>query len=160
MVLDIVLVVLGFCFLLGGLAGCILPAIPGPPLCYIALLLLEATPYADFSTRFLVITAVITVFVTILDYFIPIWSTRKWGGSKSGAIGAGIGLVIGLFFSPWGIILGPFLGAVAGELISGRDTDQALKSGLGSFVGFLLGTGLKLALCFVFAFYFVKELIV
>ena len=157
---DILLATLGGCFLLAGLAGCILPVIPGPPLCYIALLLLQATPYADFSTWFLLVTAAVTVVVTIVDYFIPVWSTRKWGGSRIGALGAMAGLIVGLFIPPWGIILGPFLGAVVGELIAGRDGNAALKSGFGSFVGFLLGTGLKLALCVVLAYYFVKELIV
>lgn len=145
---------------MAGLAGCILPVIPGPPLSYVSLLLLQATRFADFSTKFLLITAGITVAVTVLDYFIPIWGVKKWGGSKAGAAGAFVGLIVGLVVPPVGIIIGPFLGAVAAELISGRDTDAALKSGIGSFVGFLLGTGLKLTLSLVFAYYFVKELIV
>jgi uncharacterized protein YqgC (DUF456 family) len=160
MILDILLVVLGFCFLLGGLAGCILPAIPGPPLSYVALLLLQATRFAGFSVKFLLITATVTIIVTVVDYLLPVWGTRKWGGSRAGAVGSILGLVVGLFFSPIGIIIGPFAGAVAGELIAGRDTGTALRSGFGSFVGFLLGTGLKLAVSVVFTYYYIKELIV
>ena len=160
MVLDILLIILGFCFLFGGLAGCILPAVPGPPLSYIALLLLQATRFAGFSVRFLLISAVVTLIVTALDYFLPAWGTRKWGGSRAGAIGALLGLLAGLFFPPLGIIVGPFAGAVVGELISGRDSDAALRSGFGSFVGFLLGTGMKLTVCLVFSYYYFRELIV
>lgn len=160
MVLDILLVILGVIFLVGGLAGCVLPAIPGPPLSYIALLLLQPTDFANFSVKFLVIAAIITVAITVADYFLPIWGTRKWGGSRAGTIGSILGLLLGMFFSPVGIILGPFVGAVAGELIAGRDTGGALRSGFGSFVGFLLGTGMKLAVCMVFTYYYIKELIV
>ena len=159
MILDILLVILGICFLVGGLAGCILPALPGPPLSYIALLLLQTTRFGDFSVKFLIITAVVTIVVTVVDYLMPLWGAKKWGGSRAGIIGSAIGLVIGLFFLPVGIIVGPFAGAVVGELIAGRDSNAALHSGFGAFVGFLLGTGMKLAVSVTFTFYFVKELI-
>ena len=158
MVLDILLVILGIFFLVGGLIGCIIPAMPGPPLSYVALLLLQITRFADFSGKFLLITAIVTVIVTIIDYVLPLWGTKKWGGSRAGAIGSVIGLLIGLFFSPLGIIVGPFVGAVVGELITGRNTNAALRSGFGSFVGFLFGTVMKLTVCVAFAYYFVKEL--
>ena len=157
--IDIILIILGICFLVGGLAGCILPALPGPPLSYIALLLLQATRFGGFSVKFLIIAAVITIIVTAVDYLLPLWGAKKWGGSRAGIIGSAIGLVIGLFFLPIGIIVGPFAGAVVGELIAGRDSNTAMRSGFGAFVGFLLSTGVKLAVCVAFTFYFVKELI-
>ena len=160
MVFDIFLVILGVCFLLGGLAGCIIPAMPGPPLSYIALLLLHATRFGDFTVKFLIIAAMITAIVTVVDYLLPVWGTKKWGGSRAGVIGSVVGLLIGLLFLPIGIIVGPFAGAVVGELITGRDTNTALRSGFGSFIGFVLGTGMKLAVCMGFIFYFVKGLIV
>lgn len=160
MVIDIILVVVGVCFLLVGLAGCILPVIPGPPLCYVALLLLQVSRFADFSAKFLVVTAAITVFITLLDYLLPVWGAKRWGGSRMGAVGAVIGLLVGLLFPPVGIIAGPFLGAVAGELISGRSAHIALRAGLGSFIGFLFGAGMKLTVCLAFVFYFVREIIV
>lgn len=158
--MDIFLVVLGICFLILGLLGCVLPMLPGPPLAYVALLLLQATDFADFSLQFVLIMGLLAVLVTILDYFVPIWGTKKWGGTKAGIWGSIVGLLIGLLFPPVGIIVGPFLGAVAGELIAGRNSDDALRAGWGAFVGFLLGTGIKLILCFVYGYYFVKELIV
>jgi len=160
MIFDILLVVLGFCFLVGGCIGCIIPAMPGPPLSYIALLTLQATRFADFSGKFLLITAIVTIVITVVDYILPAWGTRKWGGSRAGTIGAIIGLLVGLFFAPIGIIVGPFAGAVVGELITGRNTDAALRSGFGSFVGFFFGTIMKLTLCMVLTYYYVKELIV
>ena len=159
MIFDVLLVVLGVCFLVGGLAGCIIPAIPGPPLSYVALLLLQATQFADFSVKFMLITVVITIIVTVADYILPVWGTHKWGGSRAGTVGAVIGVLVGLFFLPLGIIVGPFAGAVAGELIAGRDQDAALRSGFGSFVGFIMGVAMKLTVCIVFTFHFIKELI-
>lgn len=160
MVFDILLVILGFCFLIGGWLGCILPVMPGPPFSYIALLLLQATRFAGFSTKFLLIAAAVTVVVTVIDFVLPVWETRKWGGSRTGTIGAIVGLLAGLFFAPVGIIVGPFAGAVLFELISGRETNAALRSGFGSFVGFILGAVMKLTICSVFTFYYMKELIV
>lgn len=139
-----------------GVLGCILPIIPGPPLAYGGLILLHITEFAQYSRRLLIILGVITVIVTILDYLVPIWGTRKFGGTKWGVRGATIGLIIGLFFGPIGIILGPFLGALVGELMNKSEFKFALKSALGSFLGFLLGVGLKLAVSFTILFYFIR----
>jgi uncharacterized protein YqgC (DUF456 family) len=159
MFFDILLLLLSLCFLAGGLLGCFLPVIPGPPLSYIALLLLQATRFADFSGKFLLIAAGVTVVVTALDYILPAWGTQKLGGSRAGTVGSIIGLALGLFALPWGIIAGPFAGAVVGELIAGRTTDDAFRSGIGSFVGFILGTGLKLTVSVVFTYYYFKFMI-
>ncbi len=159
--MDYVLITLGILFMIGGILGGVLPVLPGPPLSYIGLLLLHFTERYQFSTRFLVIWAVITVVVYALDYIIPAWGTKRFGGSKRGVWGSIIGLVVGLFFfPPFGIIIGPFLGAVIGELTSGKDSGSALKSGFGSFVGFLTGTLLKLITSGMMTWYFFKELIV
>ncbi len=159
--MDYVLITLGVLFMIGGILGGVLPVLPGPPLSYVGLLLLHFTERYQFSTRFLVIWAVITVVVYALDYVIPAWGTKRFGGSKRGIWGSIIGLVIGLFFfPPFGIIIGPFLGAVIGELTSGKDSGSALKSGFGSFVGFLTGTLLKLITSGMMTWYFFKELIV
>ncbi len=81
--------------------------------------------------------------ITVLDYVIPSVGTKKLGGSKYGVWGSTIGIIVGLFFGPLGIILGPAVGAFIGELIYQKQADVALKAALGSFVGFLAGTILK-----------------
>ncbi|WP_319480754.1 DUF456 domain-containing protein [uncultured Draconibacterium sp.] len=159
--MDILLIVLGALFIISGVLGCVLPIIPGPPLSYIGLLLLHFTGRYQFSSKFLIIWAIITVVVYALDYLIPAWGTKKFGGSKRGIWGSIIGLIIGMFFfPPFGIIIGPFIGAVVGELTVGKDSGAALKSGFGSFMGFLAGTLLKLIASGMMTWYFVKEMIV
>ncbi|MDY2943692.1 MAG: DUF456 domain-containing protein [Paludibacteraceae bacterium] len=157
--MDIFLIIIGAICLLIGILGCVLPVLPGVPLAYCGLLLLHATDKVQFSWQFLVIWAVVTIVVQVLDSVVPIWGTKKFGGSKMGVWGSTIGLLIGLFFGPWGIVLGPFLGAVIFELIDGKNTRLALKAGWGSFVGLMTGTILKLICCGLMTYYFIAELI-
>lgn len=158
--LDILLIALGIIFLLIGLAGCILPVLPGPPISYVGILLLHFTEKHQFSSQFLTLWAIIAIVVTVLDNVIPVWGTKKYGGSKKAIWGSMIGLVLGLFvFPPFGIIIGPFAGAVIGELMDGKEGNAALRSGFGAFMGFLGGTLLKLVTAGMITFYFFKELI-
>jgi hypothetical protein len=158
--MDILLIGFGIILMITGIAGCVLPLLPGPPMNYLGLLLLHFTSRYQFSDKFLLIWAAITIVVYALDYVIPVWGTKKFGGSKYGVWGSVIGLVAGLFFfPPFGIIIGPFAGAVVGELIAGKDSSAALKSGFGSFIGFLAGTFLKLIASGMMTWYFGKELI-
>lgn len=143
--------------MLSGIIGCFLPVLPGPPLAYGALLLLHLTSLYDFTPRFLVIFAVLTVIVTLLDYIIPVIGAKQFNASKYGIWGSVIGLVFGIFIlPPFGMIFGPVAGALAGELIAGKKSEDALKAAFGAFVGFLAGTGLKLILCLVMTYYFLK----
>lgn len=113
----------------------------------------------NFSNERLIILLIVTIIVQASDYILPIWFTKKFGGSKLGMIGSTIGLIAGLFFPPIGIIVGPIIGAIGGELVSGKEFALACKSGLGSFIGFITTTGAKLIVCFVFLYYFVTSLI-
>lgn len=158
MTLDITWSILGGVFMLVGLLGCFLPIIPGPPLSYLGLLALQLKEQAPFSTRFLLIWAGVVLAVSVLDYVVPAYGTKKFGGTSYGIWGCTIGLIIGFWLGPMGIIIGPFLGALIGELIGGKNSDQALKAAFGSFVGFLVGTLLKLIVCGVMLWYFVKAL--
>ncbi|MFN8206672.1 MAG: DUF456 domain-containing protein [Bacteroidales bacterium] len=154
---DILLLVSGIICMLAGLLGCLLPVLPGPPLSFAGLFLLHLSKYTDFSIKFLVVWAAITIVVTVLDYIVPVWGARKFGGSRSGTWGAAIGMVAGLFiFPPVGLILLPFMGAFIGELLEGKETALAFRAALGTFIGFLLGTGLKLAASLMMTFYFVR----
>lgn len=158
--MDYVLIAFGILFIISGILGGVLPVLPGPPLSYVGLILLHLTERYQFSTNFLVIWGIITIVVYLLDYFIPVWGTKKFGGSKRGVWGSIIGLLVGMFlFPPFGIIVGPFAGAVLGELSGGKQSKEALRSGFGSFVGFLVGTLLKLIASGMMAWYFFVEMI-
>lgn len=144
--MDIFLAVIAFLCSIIGLIGCIVPILPGIVLNYVALLLLMLTDYGSISLSALIIWGVVTLAVTLIDFYLPAWMTRRFGGTRAGAVGATVGVFAGLFlFPPFGIILGPFFGAVLGELTRDKkNADQALKSGFGSFLAFIVGTGLKL----------------
>jgi len=154
---DYILLIIGIILMIVGIIGCLAPILPGPPLSYLGLILLHLSKFGSFSGTILIVLGVVTVVVTVLDYIVPIWGTRKFGGSKYGARGATVGLIIGLFLGPVGIIIGPLIGAIVGELIFKDDLKYAVKAGFGSLLGFLTGVGLKLAASFVMTFYFVKE---
>ncbi|MBE6287962.1 MAG: DUF456 domain-containing protein [Mediterranea massiliensis] len=158
--MEILLIIIGVVCLIVGLAGCILPMLPGPPVAYAALILLHLTSEAEFSAFQLTVWLILVILSQLLDYVIPMLGSKYTGGSQWGARGCLLGTIIGLFFMPWGIILGPFLGAVVGELLAGNDSTYALKSGIGSLLGFLLGTVIKCILCGYFAWQFFSTLIV
>ncbi len=153
--MDYVWIISGGVLLVAGLIGCFLPVLPGPPLAFFGLLIQQLKSTMPFTTRFIIIFLLITVLITVLDYIIPVYGTKKFGGSKYGVWGSTIGLLIGLWFGPVGMIAGPFIGAWIGELMATSDASQALKAATGSFIGFLAGTLLKLNVCFVMVWYWV-----
>lgn len=156
--MDIFLIILSVLFMVVGLLGCILPALPGPPLSYVGFLLLHFTDKFQFSTTQIWVLLALVVIAQVIDYFIPVLGSKYSGGTKWGSWGAFIGSVVGLFFLPWGLLLGPFLGAVVGELLGDADMKSALKSGTGALLGFILGTVLKMALCMYFIVLLIQAL--
>jgi uncharacterized protein YqgC (DUF456 family) len=157
--MTIIFVILGILCMLLGLIGCIIPALPGPPLSYVGLLLLHFTDRFEFSSSTLFIMLALVILVTVLDYIIPMLGSKYLGASKWGSRGSLIGTIIGFFFLPWGLIVGPFLGAFIGEKWIKKDTGQAVKSGIGAVVGFLLGTVFKCILSGYMIWIFAKEII-
>ena len=159
------MIVLAIILAIIGLLGSIIPGLPGPPFSWAALIVAHLTPSIEFSSTLLIATAVAAVVITILDYVVPSWSTKHHGGSKAGVWGCNIGLVIsivGLPFGPTGLIgvvFWPFVGALVGELLSGKQSRAALRAAWGAFVGFLTGTGLKLAYALFAIIVIVKELV-
>ena len=130
-----------------GIIGCIIPGLPGTPVAYLGLLIAQATDRVDFTWQFLLIWAIVTVVVQVLDYVVPAWGTKRYGGTRYGVWGSTIGVFVGLIFGAVGVIVGPLVGAVVGELIGGKEVAEALKAGWGSFIGLLFGTILKLICC-------------
>ena len=140
--LSIIAVILGVV----GCVGCIVPVLPGVALAYAGYLCLYFCSYAEISVAWLIVFGVLTAIVSLLDYLLPSYMTKKFGGSKAGERGALAGVLGGFIFGPIGIIVGPFVGALIGELIyDGSDKQRAFRSGLGSFLSFFVGTGVKLA---------------
>ena len=136
--LDIILIVISALCMIAGLAGCILPFLPGPPIAYLGLVILHFTDKVEYTATQLIVWLLIVAVLQVLDYFSPL---------------------VGLLFLPWGIILGPFLGAVIGELLGNKEFSQALKSGFGSLIGFILGTLLKFVVCGYFCYQFIAGFI-
>ena len=152
--MDIFLLILGFLFVLLGIIGSFLPILPGPITGWVGLLLLHLTKVIEINWTFLSITLAVAIIVWGVDYVIPAWGTKKFGGSKYGVWGTIIGLIIGIIFlGPLGIIIGPFVGAFIGEMIyDSKNSSRALKAAFGAFVGFMLSTGLKLITSLVFVY--------
>ena len=150
------LIVLGFVLLAAGIVGCVLPVIPGPPLSYAALILLSiARGWKPFSPGVLIALGAATVVVTVLDYVMPMLTSKRMGASKAGIWGSIVGMVVGIvFFPPFGVIIGTFAGAVLGELLFGNRPEGALRAGWGVFLGTMLGIALKLAVSGVIAVYY------
>lgn len=142
--MDYVLIISSYLLALLGVVGAIVPAVPGPPISYIALLLLSFCDNEDISAGTLVVTAILATVITVVDYVAPLWFTKRAGGSAAGMWGATIGLIIGLFFGIIGIVLGPFLGALAGELLSGTPFGKSVKVACINFVAFVFTTGVKM----------------
>lgn len=158
--MDYFLLSIAIILVIGGLLGCILPIIPGPPLSFLGILVLHFTDFAEYSTKFLLILAFIAILVTVLDYIVPIWGTKKFGGTKAGMWGATIGMVIGMIFlGPFGLIIGSLVGAIVGESLKGANNKDAFRAGMGAFIGFLTGVGLKLAASIYITWHFVKGLL-
>ena len=160
-----VLIVVAILLALVGLVGAVVPGIAGTPFSFLALLTLSFVKGIDYSTKFLLIMGLIGAVVFALDYVVPIWGTKKLGGTKAGVRGSTIGLFLGLFITfvfPVGfiaVLLGPFIGAYVGEKLAGTEDHKAWRAAFGSFVGFLLGTGIKTIYACVCIFYVVKDLI-
>lgn len=145
--MEITLLILAGICMVVGIIGCIVPGLPGTPIAYAGLWVAQATDRVDLSWQMLLIWGIVTIVVTVLDYVVPAWGTKRYGGTRWGVWGSTIGVFAGLFFGPTGVIVCPLLGAILGELLGGKEMQQALKAGWGSFIGLMCGTLLKLICC-------------
>lgn len=155
--MTVALSILAGILLLIGFIGCVVPVVPGPVIGYCGLLVLLPTENCP-STSALVTMGLVVIAVTVADYVVPAIGARKFNCSQWGTAGCFVGTVVGLFFVPIGILLGPFLGAFCGELIARKPLGAALKGGFGAFLGFLSGVALKILACVVMTAVFVLAL--
>jgi uncharacterized protein YqgC (DUF456 family) len=141
----IALLVLTLVMMLVGLAGTILPMIPGLPIMWLgALIYAVFTGFEKIGWSFLIVFGVLTALVQALDYVANLYGAKKMGAGGWGLFGAFAGMLVGLLSAGLiGLLVGSFAGAILGELLAGKKGSQALKAGVGTFLGFLGGTLIK-----------------
>ena len=155
--MDWLLIILGLGFAIAGLIGCIIPSIPGPPLNFVALLLLNWVDPTIFTKEFMFVFFITVATVTIVDYTLPL-SGKMFGVSRYGIWGSMLGMLGGMiFFPPFGMLIGIAVGAVAGELYAGKENSEALKAGLFTFLVSILMIVVKLVLSVIMSYHFFKE---
>lgn len=144
-----------------GLLGVILPVLPGTILSFGGMICAYFVQGSTITMTQLVICGILSIIVVVLDYLLPGYFTKLFGGTKAGITGATIGTFVGFLFGIPGIILGPFFGAVIGEMVGSKTTfDNAINIGLGSMLSFLVGSGIKLIVGVYMMFYIIKSFIV
>ena len=152
-----VLIVLAIILCITGIIGSVVPGLPGPPLSWVGVLLAYLSHKlggADMSMTSVLIWLGVTVVVSVLDYTIPARFTKLAGGTKAGSTGATIGMILGMFLTPIGMIPCSLLGAFLAEwLQENKSIGDALKSAVGTFIGFMLGSGLKIIASGTMLFY-------
>ena len=157
--MELFLVCIALLLMLLGILGSFLPVLPGPLTSWAGLLVLHFTEGVELSHTFLIVSLVFAVFIYVLDYIIPAIGTKRFGGSRAGMIGTTLGLIIGLFSPiPFGIIIGPFVGALIGEMMHRNDFNKALKAAFGSFLGFIASTFLKFIVAIIYLGFFIVKL--
>ena len=159
--MDVIFLIIGLILIIGGIIGSFIPILPGPITSWVGLLFLYLTDAVPMSYTVLGITLILALTIFILDYFIPAMGAKRFGGSRYGVIGTTVGLLIGIFFfPPFGIIIGPFLGALTGELLYGTKSNIAVKAAFGSLLGLLSSVFIKFIVSSCFALLFVWKFIV
>lgn len=151
--------ILSCILIIAGIIGSLIPALPGPPLSWLGILFLYLPNNIPFNWPLLLITFGFMALITVLDFVMPGYGTKKFGGSKYGIWGTNIGLIIGLLAPiPFGFLIGPFVGALAGELIyNAKDGNRALNAAIGSFLGFIASTFMKAILSLIFLGIFIAK---
>ncbi len=141
--------VLAAVLIFAGIAGAVLPAIPGIPLVFAGMLLAAWTDhFQHIGWITLTILGILSALAMLIDFLAGALGAKRIGASHLALFGAAVGTIVGLFFGLFGLLFGPFFGAVIGEIIAGSKLDKATAVGIGTWVGLLFGTLLKLALCF------------
>ncbi|MDD4237659.1 MAG: DUF456 family protein [Desulfotomaculaceae bacterium] len=159
--MSIVGMILAVVFFTIGVLGTILPALPGAPLIWLGMLIYGFfVKFQNLPLMFFVGQGLVVVLIFLIDYLASIWGVRRYGGSKEAIWGSVLGGLLGIILlGPFGLIFGPFIGAIAGELYRRSSIDKALEVGLGTLIGFLGGAVLKLAIEAVMIIWFFIQVI-
>jgi uncharacterized protein YqgC (DUF456 family) len=150
MTTQFILYALAAALILVGLAGTILPALPGVPLVFAGMLVAAwAGDFLQIGWPTLTILGILTALAVLIDFIAGLVGAKRVGASGWALLGAALGTIVGMFVGGiFGLIFGPFVGAVAGELIAGSTLKRSTVVGVGAWLGFLFGTIAKIALCF------------
>lgn len=145
---EILLIIFSFLLVLGGALGVILPLLPGVPMAWLGMLIFAyATNFVAITWKALLIFLGFVLLTIAMDIIAPMVGAKKYNASRYGIIGSFAGVILGVvLLGPIGIIIGPFLGTLLGELFNGRESEEALQSAKGTAIGFLAGSAVKLAL--------------
>lgn len=158
--LELLWYVLAAVLIVAGLAGTVVPALPGVPLVFAGMLLAAwVDGFTHIGAATLVILGVLALIATLLDFIAGVLGARHVGASRRALVGAAIGTVVGLFFGIPGLLLGPFIGALVGELGAGGSVSRATTVGVGAWFGFIVGTVVKLGVSFAMLGIFVLALV-
>lgn len=152
---EVLIWLCGGVLLLLGLIGCFVPILPGPLLGYASLWVMWLYGVSPGERR-LWIGGGIVVVAVVVDYLLPSYFAQKFKCSRMGVFGCFVGTIVGLFFFPWGILVGPVLGTMLGELLVGKSLGAATRGGVGAFCGFVSCLLLKLAAVGLFGWWFVE----
>ena len=153
--MDITYEWIGWILIAVGTIGCFLPVLPGPPIAYAALFLtLARGDHSSPEVSTFVVAGLVMAAVLVLDWIVPALGAKKFNCSRVGMFGCFAGTIVGLFFLPFGVVLGPFIGALAGEMLSGKPFGLSLKGAFGALLGYAFGVVLKVACCGFIAYWF------
>jgi hypothetical protein len=148
--MDIALYVLAALLIIGGMVGAVLPTLPGIPMIFGGIWLAAAVDhYRHLGMWWLLIIGTLGTVGVIVDFIASALGAKRVGASRLALCGASLGTLIGMFFGVPGLLLGPFVGALLGELVSGNSVLRSAHVGVGTWLGLLFGTLLKLVISFV-----------
>ena len=156
---DVLILSISCLFLILGFIGSLLPIVPGPIMSYIGLLIVHFFTDFKFTNSEIILYAGITCIVFFSDYLLQFVGIKKFGGGKNAVYGTMIGIVVGLFFPPIGLILGPFIGAFLGSLMDNKEQGQAIGIAFGALIGFIFGTLIKLIFSIYIIYLVVEKLV-
>ena len=143
-----------------GIIFCFLPLLPGPFISWVSFMILKSFKIVDFSLTFLIITFLLSLFISFIDNLLPSYIVKKYGGSNKGVMGAFVGSILGFIFLGFiGMVLGTFVGTIIGELQSKLDFKRVIKSSINSLIGFFSGTFIKITISFIYLVIIINEVI-
>ncbi len=146
--------------ILAGLAGVLLPVLPGPILIWLGMVAYGVlAPNIDWPWWFYMVQGLLAASTYFIDYLATVWGVKKFKGSRAAAVGAVLGTLLIFFIGPIGIIVGPFIGAMIGEFVAGSELKQVFSSGFGTFLGFMVSMFLKLLICGIMLAWFTVNVI-